>query len=391
MDHEKSPGAALLRLLHLLWLLPLSWTALQVPTSGWRNDLQNHTFQHTMFCQNGTPSVGLSETYDGDQLFSFDFSRNTRVPRLPEFADWAQKSGDNSTILFDERFCQDMMQKIGPRFEGQIPVSREQIMTTLLRLLLGLSLGCTGAGGFVAHVESTCLLDDNGTARDFTYCISFNKDLLTCWDPNEHQMAPCEFGALHGLATSLSIYLNTHRVLIQRLSQGLQDCTTHTQPFWGSLTHRTRPPSVQVAKTTPFNTREPVMLACYVWGFYPADVTITWWKNGQLVLPHSSAQKIAQPNGDWTYQTLSHLATNPSFWDTYTCVVEHVGAAEPIRQDWTPGLSRQQIVKVSVAAVTLVLGFIILSLGFLSCQRAGSSGYTSLPGANYPEAGRHIS
>lgn len=264
-------------------------------------------------------------------------------------------------------------------------------MTTLLRLLLGLSLGCTGAGGFVAHVESTCLLDDNGTAQDFTYCISFNKDLLTCWDPNEHQMVPREFGALNHLATVLSNYLNSHEALIQRLSQGLNDCTTYTEPFWGSLTHRTRPPSVQVAKTTPFNTREPVMLACYVWGFYPADVTITWWKNGQLVLPQGSAQKIAQPNGDWTYQTLSHLATTPSFWDTYTCVVEHVGSAEPIRQDWTPGLSPEQIVKVSVAAVTLGLGFIILCLGFLSCQRAGSSGYTSLPGANYPEAGRHVS
>lgn len=103
------------------------------------------------------------------------------------------------------------------------------------------------------------------------------------------------------------------------------------------------PPSVQVAKTTPFNTREPVMLACYVWGFYPADVTITWWKNGQLVLPQGSAQKIAQPNGDWTYQTLSHLATTPSFWDTYTCVVEHVGAAEPIRQDWSKGMAGRRI------------------------------------------------
>lgn len=85
------------------------------------------------------------------------------------------------------------------------------------------------------------------------------------------------------------------------------------------------------------------MLACYVWGFYPADVTITWWKNGQLVLPHSSAQKIAQPNGDWTYQTLSHLATSPSFWDTYTCVVEHVGAAEPIRQEWSKGMAGRRM------------------------------------------------
>lgn len=266
----------------------------------------------------------------------------------------------------------------------------EQIMTTLLQLLLGLSLGCTGAGGFVAHVESTCLLDDNGTPQDFTYCVSFNKDLLTCWDPKEGQMAPCEFGTLNMLATYLSDYLNKQKGLLQRLSEGLQDCATHTKPFWGSLTHRTRPPSVQVAKTTPFNTREPVMLACYVSGFYPADVTITWRKNGQLVPPHGSAHKIAQPNGDWTYQTLSHLATTPSFWDTYTCVVEHIGSPEPIRQDWTPGLSPAQTAKVSVSAVTLGLGLIIFSLGLLRCRRAGSSGYTSLPGANYPE-GRHIS
>lgn len=95
------------------------------------------------------------------------------------------------------------------------------------------------------------------------------------------------------------------------------------------------PPSVQVAKATPFNTREPVMLACYVWGFYPADVTITWMKNGQLVPPHGSAHNIIQSNGDWTYQTLSHLATTPSFGDTYTCVVQHFGALEPIFQNWS--------------------------------------------------------
>ncbi|XP_017514759.1 HLA class II histocompatibility antigen, DM beta chain isoform X2 [Manis javanica] len=263
-------------------------------------------------------------------------------------------------------------------------------MITLMPLLLGLSLGCTRTGGFVAHVESTCLLDDDGTPKDFTYCVSFNKDLLTCWDPQEARMAPCEFGVLHVLANYLSDYLNRQENLIQRLSNGLQNCATHTQPFWGALTHRTRPPSVQVAKTTPFNTREPVMLACYVWGFYPADVTISWWKNGQPVLPHSNAHKFAQPNGDWTYQTLSHLATTPSFGDTYTCMVEHIGVPEPILQKWTPGLFPTQTVKVSVSAVTLGLGLIIFSLGLLSWRRAGASGYIFLPGSSYPE-GHHIS
>ncbi|XP_059558021.1 HLA class II histocompatibility antigen, DM beta chain [Myotis daubentonii] len=271
-----------------------------------------------------------------------------------------------------------------------MPRLPRQIMSALLRLLLGLSLGCTGAGGFVAHVVSTCLLDDDGIPQDFTYCISFNKDLLTCWDPEERAMVPLEFGMLNGLAAYLANYLNSQEVLLQRLSAGPQDCATRTQPFWESLTQRTRPPSVQVAKATPVNTREPVMLACYVWGFYPADVTITWRKNGQLVPPHGSAHKVIQSNGDWTYQTLSHLATTPSFGDTYTCVVEHFGALEPILQDWTPGLSPEQTVKVSVSVAALGLGLIIFSLGLLSWRRAGSSGYTVLAGSTYP-GGRHIS
>lgn len=91
----------------------------------------------------------------------------------------------------------------------------------------------------MAHVESTCLLDDDGTPKDFTYCVSFNKDLLTCWDPEQALMVPREFGVLYTLAKYLSDYLNHHENLLQRLSTGLQDCANHTQPFWGSLTNRT--------------------------------------------------------------------------------------------------------------------------------------------------------
>lgn len=79
-----------------------------------------------MYCQNWSPSVGLLEAYDGDQLFSFDFNQNTRVPRLPEFADWTQKPGDTSTIFFEKAFCRAMIQEIGPILEGHIPVSRGQ-------------------------------------------------------------------------------------------------------------------------------------------------------------------------------------------------------------------------------------------------------------------------
>lgn len=96
------------------------------------------------------------------------------------------------------------------------------------------------AGGFVAHVESTCLLDDDGTPQDFSYCISFNKDLLTCWDAEKGAMVPLEFGVLHPLAANFADYLNKQEILLQRLSAGRQDCALRTQPFWGSLTQRIR-------------------------------------------------------------------------------------------------------------------------------------------------------
>lgn len=77
------------------------------------------------------------------------------------------------------------------------------------------------------------------------------------------------------------------------------------------------------------------MLACYVWGFYPADVSIVWMKNGHLVMPHINRERTAQTNGDWTYQTVSYLALTPSYGDIYTCVVQHEGTPEPVRQDWS--------------------------------------------------------
>ncbi|XP_006164601.1 HLA class II histocompatibility antigen, DM alpha chain [Tupaia chinensis] len=124
MDHEQNQGAVLLQLLQLLWFLPHSWAVPEASTPVWWDGLQNHTFLHTVYCQDGHPTMGLFETYDEDQLFSFDFSQNIRVPRLPEFAEWAQEQGDIPAIVFDKNFCQMMVQKIGPKLDGQIPVSR---------------------------------------------------------------------------------------------------------------------------------------------------------------------------------------------------------------------------------------------------------------------------
>ncbi|XP_012371170.2 HLA class II histocompatibility antigen, DM alpha chain [Octodon degus] len=126
MDQKLSRGAVLLLppLLQLLWLLPHSWAVPAALIPVWQEELQNHTFRRTVFCQEGFPNIGLSESYDEDQVFSFDFSKDTRVPRLPEFADWAKDQSDAAAIAFDRKFCRDMVQDLDPYFNGKIPMSR---------------------------------------------------------------------------------------------------------------------------------------------------------------------------------------------------------------------------------------------------------------------------
>ncbi|KAM4835457.1 HLA class II histocompatibility antigen, DM alpha chain [Thomomys bottae] len=124
MDHEQNQGALLLQLLQLLWLLSHSWAVPTATTPAWQDELRNHTFQHTVFCQDWNPSVGLSESYDQDLLFNFDFSHDTRVPHLPEFSTWTHDQGDYPAILYDKEFCESMLQQIGPQLEKYIPVSR---------------------------------------------------------------------------------------------------------------------------------------------------------------------------------------------------------------------------------------------------------------------------
>ncbi|XP_043861090.1 HLA class II histocompatibility antigen, DM alpha chain isoform X2 [Dromiciops gliroides] len=125
MGPEQSLGATLLLLqLQLSLLLSLSWGATPALTSLLGESLQNHTFSHAVFCQNQEPFLGLTETFDGDLLFSFDFSRNSWVPRLPEFAAWAGDEGDLQAIDFDKAFCQNLQKALSRICEGQIPEAR---------------------------------------------------------------------------------------------------------------------------------------------------------------------------------------------------------------------------------------------------------------------------
>ncbi|NWS79151.1 HB2L protein, partial [Crotophaga sulcirostris] len=74
-------------------------------------------------------------------------------------------------------------------------------------------------------------------------------------------------------------------------------------------------------------------LLCHVTGFYPAEIEVKWFKNGQEEVERVVSTEVMQ-NGDWTYQVLVWLESSPRRGETYACQVEHASLQRPVTQAW---------------------------------------------------------
>uniref|UniRef100_A0A8D0EZ04 Ig-like domain-containing protein n=1 Tax=Strix occidentalis caurina TaxID=311401 RepID=A0A8D0EZ04_STROC len=110
-------------------------------------------------------------------------------------------------------------------------------------------------------------------------------------------------------------------------------------PSRGPAPSRSLPvePKVRVAPVQSSSLPQTDRLACYVTGFYPAQIEVKWFQNGREETERVVSTDVI-PNGDWTYQVLVMLETTPQRGDTYTCQVEHVSLQHPVSQRWDKAL-----------------------------------------------------
>ncbi|NXG77001.1 HB2L protein, partial [Baryphthengus martii] len=92
-------------------------------------------------------------------------------------------------------------------------------------------------------------------------------------------------------------------------------------------------PEVEIYSVQSSSLPQTDQLICSVMGFYPAEVEVKWFKNGQEETERVVSTDVMQ-NGDWTYQVLVMLETSPQHGDTYTCQVSHVSLQHPVSQHW---------------------------------------------------------
>uniref|UniRef100_A0A3B4ZE95 Ig-like domain-containing protein n=1 Tax=Seriola lalandi dorsalis TaxID=1841481 RepID=A0A3B4ZE95_SERLL len=137
-------------------------------------------------------------------------------------------------------------------------------------------------------------------------------------------------------------------------------------------------PTIKLKSVKKSSNRHPAMLVCSAYHFYPKQIRVTWLQNGQAMTLEISSSDVL-PDGDWYYQIHSYMAYTPSPGEKITCMVEHLGLSEPplFLTILEPSLPVVEWIKIVVGLCGMMLGFVIVSSGFIYYKKK-SAAYMTL-------------
>ncbi|XP_074990716.1 class II histocompatibility antigen, B-L beta chain-like isoform X2 [Calonectris borealis] len=168
-------------------------------------------------------------------------------------------------------------------------------------------------------------------------------------------------------------YWNSQPDILEQKRAEVDTYCRNNYRVWSPFTVERRvQPKVEIYPVQSSSLPQTDRLVCAVMDFYPAEIEVKWFKNGQEETERVVSTDVIQ-NGDWTYQVLVMLETTPQRGETYVCQVEHVSLQHPLTQLWevqSDGARSKMLTGVG----GFVLGLIFLALGlFLYMRKKGAS------------------
>ncbi|ELV11889.1 DLA class II histocompatibility antigen, DR-1 beta chain, partial [Tupaia chinensis] len=134
-------------------------------------------------------------------------------------------------------------------------------------------------------------------------------------------------------------------------------------------------PKVTVYPTRTQPLQHHSLLVCSVNGFYPGNIEVRWFRNGQEEKAGVVSTGLIR-NGDWTFQILVMLETVPQSGEVYTCQVEHPSLTDPVRMEWRAQSESVQGKMLSGIGGS-VLGLLFLGVG-LFIHKRNQKGHSGL-------------